>query len=106
MSERDLNRTQEMAYSFRVPEWARGMPNPWKSEPERQPVEGSDPGDRAAFVALLDRWGVPYEAVGQDVRIERRESVDDDGVIGGYERFYCDWEFAEDGRFVRVSIWE
>lgn len=72
-------------------------------ETERMPVERSEPGDRSTFIAMLDRWGVPFELLGNDIRIAADDAEE---ITSGYTGFYCDWSFSDDGLFIGLGIWE
>lgn len=62
--------------------------------------------DRDDFAALFTRVGIPFEDRKRELSIQRWLGDGESPKIAGYHGFAADFEFDDDGRFVRVSIYE
>ena len=59
--------------------------------------------DMEALKALFDKWEVSYDGEEDNEIILEANSGP---KVDGYGYFYTAFEFAEDGSFVKVGIWE
>ena len=57
--------------------------------------------DKEKLIALLNEFGIEFVDNGTSIKCE--EGMD---KVGGYTRFFTDFEFSEDGKFVKMGAWE
>lgn len=72
--------------------------------------------DKDEFIALLRKFGVPYEeerrkCCGRGVeavlmRADGRHAFGNETKVEGYGSFYTSFEFLDNGEFHVVGIWE